>query len=197
MEIDLHRFRLTEEEAASRIDQYKLDCPAVIDLYDGTIRGPHDEVLPIDVLSLNALGAYNGSSPMSPMTRIWGSRQQISLAINPITVQPFLRLKTAELEQEVAKLTQALEVIQKLPELGGQGTRAAKLVHRLRPNIMPIWDRWIGEFYGGAKQKWDSFVRHLHTDIIKHETFLTSMATRHHLSELRLWDIILWQSRGE
>jgi hypothetical protein len=68
--------RLTLTEVLAVIDRYRRNNPAVIDLYDLTNHGPHDEILAIDLLSLNALNAF-GNGAMSAMTSMWERRSDV------------------------------------------------------------------------------------------------------------------------
>jgi hypothetical protein len=76
---------LADDEVRETLSRYQNDCPAVLDLFDATIGEPHDELLPIDVLSLNALNAFGAGSPMTAMTAAWVDREKVTAAVKPIT----------------------------------------------------------------------------------------------------------------
>src|SRR5580658_10522099 len=80
--------RLPARRVALILRNYVKDNPAVLDLYDRTNEGPHDEVRPVDLLSLNALNAFIGSAPMTPMTALWRRRREIEVAISSVTRHP-------------------------------------------------------------------------------------------------------------
>lgn len=187
------RIVITEPQAGGLVRDYMTENPAVTDLYDRTILRPHDEVEPVDVLALNALCAYDGSSPMTRMTRIWQSRARISSLIRPVTTEDLISMQHGALDGTAAVLAKALDQAQTIPELGGSGTRVAKLFHRLRPNIMPIWDKRVGARYGGVEEPWKEFIAAVHSHVREHAASLLVLSNEFNLPVLRIWDIILWQ----
>jgi hypothetical protein len=188
---------------------YVEEQAAAIDLYDRTMVGPHDEVLAIDILALNALNAFQGGEQMTPMTELWAERTRVSLAISEVTTKNLFFEPTKEaLRVEQGKLIEALNVVDGIKWFGGRtknasGTRTAKLLHRLRPNIAPVWDIRVGGLYqGGAAQPWKSAVPQIHDDIWHNRDILERIRKGAEdlkqtagvpLSLLRVWDIILWK----
>jgi hypothetical protein len=193
--------RLACSNAADVIRAYCTENSTAIDLYDRTNDGPHDELLPIDVLALGALNAFGGASPMTVMSELWKVRSGITETIRRITMQDFTQISDSALAEERFRVCEALEWFWKssIPQWGG-GTRPAKLLHRLRPNIIPIWDEWIGTWYGGPKQSWQEFVAAVHSDVRNPSTLECLRRIKSELTVdlpiLRLWDILLWKTKS-
>lgn len=192
--------RILDWSSGRQIVQAYLDNhAAALDLYDGTNTGPHDEIRPVDLLALNALNAYVGTAPMTPMEALWKRAKMVQPLVAVITVRKIEDLSTAEAEAEVPRISAALVEIERTHGFGGGGTRAAKLLHRLRPNIVPIWDGLIGEWYEGSTQPWPDFLRAVYRSVQDGENmeFLRSLSIplRYELGALRRWDILLWKLR--
>src|SRR5215213_6597946 len=97
---------------------YAENYPAVFHLYDFPSGGPHDEVLPIDVLAPNALNAWAGSPPMTAMTEVWKVRGEIARAVAPVSREPLEELSDAQVAAEVPKVGAALDFIDAIPGYG-------------------------------------------------------------------------------
>src|SRR4051794_33427972 len=118
--------RLDARLAREVVDSYFAEHAPVLDLYDGTNPGPHDDVLPIDLLALNALNGYFGTAPMTPMSELWQRAAEIRPHIAAITVREIFDLTEAELAAEIPKIVRALEEVGKTRGYRSGGTRAAK-----------------------------------------------------------------------
>jgi hypothetical protein len=57
--------KLSDAEVAKVLQEYQTDCPAVLELFDRTHAGPHDDLRAVDLLSLNALNAFGRAPPMT------------------------------------------------------------------------------------------------------------------------------------
>jgi hypothetical protein len=189
---------LTENQVRDRLSAYQDDCPAVLALYDVTNPGPHDELLPSDLLSINALNAFGRHVfPMTPMTAAWVQRRDIQALITPITRRDFEQLTPAEIESELPLLRDALNRIAHVKGFGDMA--ASKLLHRLRPNIAPIWGSWVGEWYPESEYKdsWVLWLRRVYADILASENRACLELVRQELPRRlplqRIWDILLWQ----
>ena len=92
------------------IDTYREQYPAVFDLYDlPGICGPHDELLPIDLLSLNAMNAWAGGQPMTWMTEAWKRRNDIANIVKPVSRMPMpAKIAPTEAAASAARCTKTL-----------------------------------------------------------------------------------------
>lgn len=190
--------RITRNNAVSIVNDYLKDGQSAIDLYDKTIIYPyHNEINEIDILSLNALNAFSGVPAMTAMDSIWKKKTAIEEFVKCVPAEG-LEYYRDNLDPIVKPLTDVLLEINKVPHWGYPGTRATKLLHRLRPNIMPIWDKWIGTWYKGKDNEWDIFLNETCKDILKNIECLKAVKSmcfnKVDISILRVWDIILWQN---
>jgi hypothetical protein len=169
----------------------------VLDLYDRTNPGPHDDVSAIDVLALNALNAFR-KAPMTPMTSLWVNRGSIAETASAITSTDYARLSDAELESELPKVSAALGTIRSCEGVGDVG--AAKLLHRLRPNIVPVYDNRIWHsWYADTRldPSWKTWLRRVYSEVRTPQNRECLARLQGSLDvplpTLRIWDIILWQ----
>src|SRR5438132_6404096 len=110
----------------------------IIPFYDGTNTGPHDLLAPTDVMSLVALNPWRGN-PFDKITIIWENRARVEEAAKTLTKRPIEMLATVERQELLWPAHNALyRVREEIPYVGD--VIATKLLHRLRPNIIPIWD---------------------------------------------------------
>src|SRR6266545_3090526 len=185
---------LTLDEVLETVDAYSKNWPCVFDLYDSPDSGPHDDLRPIDLLSLNALNGWGNGQPMDAMTNAWLERDRISRAVAVVCITPLEQLTDAEAEAEVPKIAAAIEAIDDVKGFGP--TTAAKLFHRLRPNLGPIWDRRMKKWYD-PKEAWVPWVRRVYSQVREPQTLRCLLTARKHLrcplSVLRVWDVVLWQ----
>ncbi|HEX4792373.1 MAG TPA: DUF6308 family protein [Humisphaera sp.] len=186
-------------EVRAIIDDYRTIAPAVFDLYDLPNGGPHDEVLAIDLLAPNALNTWGAGQPMSAMTEAWRRRDEIADVVRPVSKSSLEDLDDAQLTLEVQKVGDALDVIDSIRGFGS--TASAKLFHRLRPNLGPIWDNRVAGWYAtSVKEPWVPWVKRVYDQVRAPGTLSCLLAMRAHvgrtLSVLRIWDIILWQLKG-
>ena len=187
------------EEAASVLNRYMTRNAAAVELYDYTNPGPHDAIEAVDLLALNALNAFAGTSPMTAMEAMWHARGGMSGAVALITREPFEVIDEQALAAQRPRVNAALQALEKVDGYFRGGTRTAKLLHRLRPNVAPIWDVKIGEWYGGPRVSWDSFLSHAWGDIRRNQSALLLLRERlaPRLSIVRVWDALLWRRRLE
>jgi hypothetical protein len=189
--------KMSVDHSEAIVRKYLADHAAVSDLYDGTNPGPHDDVTPMDVLALNALNAFVGAAPMDPMAALWGKRTAIQNQIAKVNLSRLdvTDLTGDEVRSETDKVSQVLTLIEHTHGWGP--TRAAKLLHRLRPGLVPIWDELVGEWYGCRAQPWPEYLQAVFSDVRREPTrnALHAMQGRccPHLTALRIWDIILWK----
>jgi hypothetical protein len=187
-------------DASVLVKRYLDENAAAVELYDRTNNGPHDAVLPIDLLSLSALNAYTGGASMTVMAEIWPFRAEIASRVKGITTKSFALIPVDQLESEQQRISDLLDWFWKkpIPQWSGHGTRPAKLMHRLRPNIIPIWDERIGTWYEGPKESWASFIKAIHSHVADADTRdcldRINVELGANLPLLRLWDILLWKS---
>lgn len=138
-----------------------------MNLYDDTMIGPHDKFLEIDLLAPGILNAYAGSSAATLISTFWENRIDIENELSEVTHRDCFKLTKDELIFQAEKLCKILDIIDKYKGWGGGGTRASKVMHRMRPNIMPIWDIIVGRFYEGAEQEWTDYMLKVFEDIRK------------------------------
>lgn len=167
---------------------------AVFHFYDLPEGGPHDKVLPIDLLSLNALNVWGRSQPMTAMTNGWSRRAGIERAVGAVSREPLEKLTAKQRNAEAEKVAKAIERIDAIPRFGW--TASTKLLHRMRPNLAPIWDSRMGNWYD-SRIEWLPWIRTVYDHVLDDGTRATLSAARKHLefprlSLLRMWDILLW-----
>jgi hypothetical protein len=197
------------DDALRALVAYDEENPAALALYDGTNTGPHNEVTKLDVLSINALNA--SPWPATAMTDLWGRRGEISSAVSAVTREDIGALPDEELGEQLHRVADALIVAQ-----GGKNSeayaKAAKLLHRLRPNIVPLYDNEVWGVYANAGLEndptWHAWLRQVYSDVrsprnaeclaaLRDEfsTRLSALPDKSHArpTVLRIWDIILWR----
>lgn len=180
---------------------------AIVHLYDGLHPGPHDPIQPCDVTSLAALNVYVGGGATA-MAHLWSARQHIEALVQQVPHTPLQLLAPAGRATVVAQLNAVLMHMGGIPGWGGTGVLATKLLHRLRPNVAPIWDRFAGEEWFDQHTNdadWVPWLTAVHDEILREEnrSELEHMSTvvcpalfGVELSIVRVWDIILW-SEGQ
>jgi hypothetical protein len=185
---------LSFEQVKNTIATYRRECPAVIDLYDRTNEGPHDEVTAVDLLSLNALNAFRGP-PMTPMTEAWVNRSEIVPLLKKVAKEPVEVLNNEALERESLSLRRVLSCVENSLGLGYVPT--TKLVHRLRPGLTPIYDSKTKAWYRGIPGTWHPWLLMVYKHVLAPANKEVLKAVQRdldvNLSLLRIWDIILWQ----
>jgi hypothetical protein len=150
---------LSGNEACETVSAYRRTNSAVVDLYDLTNTGPHDECLQIDILALNALNAFGGRLPAAPMTHLWLARSKISEIVRPICKSDYDELEEDELAAQIPLIATALRGIDALPRIGS--VTASKLLHRMRPGLVPIDDSRTFLFYRRnlpRRVAWETFL---------------------------------------
>jgi hypothetical protein len=189
---------LTGSQAFETASAYRRDNPAVIDLYDLTNTGPHDELRPIDVLSLNALNSFGQRSPAGPMTNLWVARSSISEVIRPISNADHSELGEPELAAQIPLIDRALLRIDAERNVGD--VTASKLLHRMRPGLVPIYDSQTRVFYRRDLPndvKWPPYLACIFSWLRRTDNAAClkeiQAAFNPRLSTVRIWDIILWQ----
>lgn len=187
---------LSTEDAIRAVKDYQSgNYSAAFDLYDRPCSGPHDELLPIDILSLNALNAFRGRGPMTPMAGLWEKRGEVSRLVACITKRKLELLTQLEIDDELPRLEEALDSIDDVYCCGE--TVASKLLHRLRPNIAPIWDLRVKKWYVRfERETWERWLREVFKDVLVNLNALEAVREDTCLQDLpilRIWDVLLWQ----
>ncbi len=178
------------------VERYLREQHAVVPLYDLTNVGPHDDVEAVDLLALNALNAFIGRPPMTPMTAMWASRATIPPLVTLVSKEGVEHLSEGDLPLEAAKLEKVIRAVEVVKGFGS--TRTAKLIHRLRPNLMPIWDIEVGKWYNGYYQlPWKDWLLRVYQDVREPDTLQGLKWIQGQLPDslslLRVWDILLWK----
>jgi hypothetical protein len=188
---------ITYKQADAAVEDYVGSTNhAAFRLYDMTNDGPHDEIQPIDVLSLNALNAFTGSSPMAAMEELWNKRRKVETAVAKVPTASLDELSAADLADGTRRLCEAIEAVTAIRLWGD--TRASKLMHRLRPNICPIWDDRVGTKWYADRGGWTDFIEAVHEHVLgPNNDCLRRLAEKCHAPLLRVWDILLWKSAIE
>ncbi len=174
---------------------------STVHIYDGANTGPHDDIRAADLTSLAALNAFGGAEPSAVVGNLWDVRAEIEPLVALITQSPLVQLTPAEREQTACALDEVLTRIQNVHLWGGQGVAATKLVHRLRPNVTPIWDKFAGAAWYPPTISWSDWVRQTYRRVLSPENAAELEQLRSQdsvaafgapLPLLRVWDIILW-----
>jgi len=190
--------RLPYTDVQATVEQYRTAYPAVLDLFDQTNPGPHDEIMAIDLLALNALNAFGG--PIRPMTSMWQQRQEIVQNIPEITTAPLENLTEQQIECALPTIDKVIKQIDSVRGFGDTAT--SKLFHRLRPNVGAIWDSRVEGWYPptgsrGGPGSWIPWLRTVYSQVREPESRECLQAVQRSLdvplSLLRIWDIVLWQ----
>jgi hypothetical protein len=132
------------------------------------------------------------------MTNAWQKRHEIELPLRGITKAALEELALPQLRLQAKLLDVAVCAID---DVGGFGfTSSSKLLHRFRPNITPIWDGKIANWYPNAKpnEPWEQWFNTVFDQVLSPENQACLKAVGEQLgpkvSLLRIWDMILWQS---
>lgn len=115
-------------------------------------------------------------------------------------------------EQELALVGQLFSGIDEKRLHGASGTTLAKILHRKRPTLIPLYDKHVGSCYQhgvGAPvpveraRRWDSFVplfaRAVERDLTTHIdvwTEICALASGPPITPLRALDIVAWHLGG-
>jgi len=182
-------------------EQIKCYERMVVALFDRTNTGPHDQLEPIDLLSLNALNAFVGSNPTSAMAELWVKRKRVEAVTAGITKQPIESLSDKLLASEISKIAGWFRGVEDIRFWKG-GVRSSKLFHRLRPNVGAIWDKKVSSWYPRNinDKNWVPWLRRVFHDLRQNRIALGAIQKRLRSDpeiELflylpRIWDILLW-----
>src|SRR4051812_20294898 len=102
---------LSRDAAIAAVDDYAQNWPCVFELYDLPSGGAHDDLLPVDLLALNALNAWGGGQPMTAMTAAWVEREKIGAAVRSISSEPLEKIDESRLDAESERIAAAIEVV--------------------------------------------------------------------------------------
>jgi len=188
-----HDISLTAKEAAGVLDDYWTTYSAVWDLFDATVGKAHDEITPLDVLSLNALNAWGPNRPMEAMESLWQRRVDVAMLLAEVPTKPAVEMSAAELSVAIETLERTADFVWDLDGWGDTST--AKLLHRMRPSLAPIWDRYVDRFYGMAKADYGDYYRSALDEVLQHADLLkiaVDGSIHSEISIVRAWDILLW-----
>jgi Family of unknown function (DUF6308) len=117
------------------------------------------------------------------MTELWVKRGSVEAAIVPVTKVAVERLSELDVETQVTAVSAALCVIDEVRGFGSTAT--TKLLHRLRPNIVPIWDQWVKAWYPGAdcQRSWSAWLRQVYANVREPENLACLFTARASLDE--------------
>lgn len=187
---------LSLDEVVEYEKKYISECATAIALYDLTNPGPHDEISEIDVLSLYALNAFGPRPRFDPIDYMWDFRENIPPLIRPVTKTLVEELSKEEYDEQIEMLSYALRRVEEVKYFGEVST--SKLIHRLRPNIMPIADSKVRKWFGRSFDKWETYLQAVYYYVTEENTLECLLTVQKalpiRLPILRIWDIILWQN---
>jgi len=195
------KIEITTQEASGYLRKYWREVALpVYGLFDATLTGPKNRVEPIDILSLNVLNVFGAGNPMSSMAVLWKreNRKKIEELLTEVTPEPIENIDGSERNRAAIALERITCYVEKLDGWGP--TSAAKLTHRFRPGLAPLWDTFVNRYYQlPVETPWNEYYRVAmdciawNTDglLAVLESALDSFPQRR-ISIVRLWDIILW-----
>ena len=181
-------------KARKKVKAYSVESATAIEFFDRSRASAPGLITATDLLSLGALNAL-GNSPLKVMDELWQKRHDLQPLVDEIPLEGLVELEAAgTLVKAQDKVVVALDEICSIHQWGGGGTRSAKFLHRLRPNVAPIWDVRVGAWYDGPGEQWESFVPRVHQDVLNNHEQLAAIrdGILPDLHLLRVWDILLW-----
>lgn len=126
-------------------------------------------------------------------------------------LDPALMLEQAS-EDDLAVLGQFFSGIDDARLHGTSGTTMAKILHRKRPRLIPLYDKQVGSCYQHGVdapvpleqgRRWDAFMplfaRAVRNDLIEHMSFwkqVCALAADPPITPLRALDIVAWSVGG-
>lgn len=176
---------------------------STVHLFDGDNPSPHDVVRPADVTAIAALNALGGAEPARTLGNLWDARERIQVVVAPIPTAPLHTLTPEQRSSTATLLDIALSEIQSINGAGGNGVVASKFLHRLRPNVCPIWDVRAGAAWYPSyrRRSWSEWIGRTYELVLAEPTFSELERLQREdgvqvygvqLPILRMWDILLW-----
>jgi hypothetical protein len=164
------------------------------------LYGPAHVLTPLDCLAANLLSLRLGwrqVTPLfqqieSPAVRLRLAMQQVLDATN--TETSVFEEKAGDTELAVELLVDAIKATAEVK--GWTGVTVTKVLHRLRPRLVPVVDSQVMAFY--RVRKWTDAVLAVHQDAVDNYDLLKQLAAGRQtpdgrpFSVLRVLDIVVW-----
>jgi hypothetical protein len=192
--------------------EYHLDVytdsrsPYAFTTYDRWYSGP-DVLTPLDCLAANLLNLHLGQEHVIPLFRVGqtpettlrnamqrvldstGREEPRFIDLGSIDDAPFNLVRAANTRTEDVS--------------GWTAVTVCKILHRLRPNLVPVYDSMVRKFYGTSERRPAEFFRALLADLKANMSWLDALAASRvtpdgrTLSLLRAADIVIWHHEHE
>jgi hypothetical protein len=176
--------------------------------YDSWWQRSPDRITPADVFMANCLSLRLGAPEVAPLfgpsdtpaTRLLRAMQTVLDAVPAdggvrFEDQTSIDDEPLRLFRSACAATDAREGAPKVAQW--TAVTVSKVLHRLRPHLVPIVDSEVSAFYGAGSNR-VALYRALHDDLTEHATWLRDLAAERltpdgrELSLLRTADIIIW-----
>lgn len=208
--------QIGEDEAVRYINRYfdlqvngrPLYTGSRFETFAGGGRANANRITASDLIAVSMLGVHVPAQASIGILGSLSERIERLLYRVPVDVT-FENLTKGEFDQLLGRDSPCDELWKLLRQKGdrwkvGQ-TTASKIIARKRPNLVPIYDSVIARETGmeDSKPQWDRWFAAFHGDdgakLTKRLGDLREKTGQHHLSLLRVLDIVLWMNgaRGE
>ena len=163
----------------------------------------HDPLAPADVLMANLLSLKLGWQEVVPLFAEGDGaaqelRQKLDVALSELAeTKPFEEFDSIEeLERSVASLAAANAATTDVPQW--TPTTVSKVLHRRRPQIVPLNDSYVRRFYGLKNTESRLLREALWKDLRENRGWMSELASTvrttdgRNVTLLRLADILIW-----
>lgn len=166
-------------------------------------HGNPDRLSPLDCLAANLLSLRLGHGDVIPLFASGGEdtpqtklRAAMQRVLDETTAEDdFLRLPSIDSEP-FTLVRAANKATEAVP--GWTAVTVCKVLHRLRPRLVPVYDSVVRKFYGVPESSPGEFFRRFHQDLLVAEPWLNDLVQGREtpdgrpLSVLRAADIVIW-----
>jgi hypothetical protein len=182
--------------------------------YDSWWDRSPDVLTPGDVLMANCLSLRLGAPEVTPLftsldtpsTRLRAAMQDVLDSIPSDGGVHFEDLESVDdsrfrLFRTACAATEARDGSPKVPEW--TATTVSKVLHRLRPHIVPVNDSVVRRFYGVSQSAPRRLYERLLDELVTHRSWLADLAggrttpDGREISLLRAVDIVIWHHRTQ
>lgn len=181
--------------------------PRAFAAYDRAGDSAPDHVTALDVLAPVLLSVRISYAEVVPMFASTGPHRELRDALDAVLgdqgcrTADFLEVNLSTDVGPWALVLAAFRAAYPVPRI--KTVTVSNILHRKRPRLVPIYDRWVRRFYLGApSQRHDAheaFWPALQADLRAHVDWLSDTVDRHQsaaegaLTPLRAADIIIWE----
>ncbi len=188
--------------AEYHLDAYtRPDSPYAFATYDRWYRSP-DTLTPLDCLAANLLSLWLGQQQVIPLFRSGETpatalRRAMQLVLDRTSADEPRFIDLASIDEEPFGLVRAANRSAEGVD-DWTAVTVCKVLHRLRPNLVPVYDSVVRKFYGGRERAPSEFFAALLADLKANGSWLAPLAASRRtpdgrpLSVLRAADIIVW-----